>query len=85
MRQAAMLRDGCGEIGNSPMELNGKFCLITGGTKGVGAAVAVERARRGAPMPIVGRVAEAVATLVCNNLITGGNLAIDGGMKMRIA
>lgn len=67
------------------MELNGKFCLITGGTKDIGAAVAVERARRGVPIPIVGRVAEAVAALVCNNFITGGNLAIDGGMTMRIA
>lgn len=37
------------------MELFGKAALVTGGTKGIGAAVAVELARRGADVAIVGR------------------------------
>jgi NAD(P)-dependent dehydrogenase (short-subunit alcohol dehydrogenase family) len=41
-----------------PMELNEKVCLITGGTKGIGAAAAVELARRGAHITIIGRTAD---------------------------
>ena len=37
------------------MELLGKAALVTGGTKGIGAATAVELARRGADVAIVGR------------------------------
>src|SRR5437588_2653300 len=37
------------------MELKGKACLITGGTKGIGAATAVEFARLGADVAITGR------------------------------
>jgi NAD(P)-dependent dehydrogenase (short-subunit alcohol dehydrogenase family) len=40
------------------MELEGKVCLITGGTKGIGAAAAVELARRGADVAINGRAAD---------------------------
>jgi NAD(P)-dependent dehydrogenase (short-subunit alcohol dehydrogenase family) len=40
------------------MKLKGKVCLITGGTRGIGAAVAIELARRGADVSINGRVAD---------------------------
>ncbi len=40
------------------MNLNGKVCLITGGTKGIGAAAALELARQGADISINGRVAD---------------------------
>ncbi len=39
----------------SAVELRGKVALVTGGTKGIGAAAAVELARRGAEVAIVGR------------------------------
>ena len=37
------------------MRLEGKACLVTGGTRGIGAATAVEYARRGADVALVGR------------------------------
>ncbi|HZK82490.1 MAG TPA: SDR family oxidoreductase [Humisphaera sp.] len=37
------------------MELAGKVCLVTGGTKGIGAATAIALARRGALVAVVGR------------------------------
>ena len=38
------------------MNLQGKVCLVTGGTRGIGAAGAIELARRGADVAINGRV-----------------------------
>lgn len=43
------------------MDLKGKACLITGGTKGIGAATAVEFARLGADVAITGRRDDAEA------------------------
>ena len=37
------------------MQLNGKVCLVTGGTRGIGAAAAIAYAREGADVAIVGR------------------------------
>lgn len=46
------------------MQLSGKACLITGGTKGIGAATAIELARCGADVAIVGRNDDAEAAEV---------------------
>jgi NAD(P)-dependent dehydrogenase (short-subunit alcohol dehydrogenase family) len=43
------------------MNLQGKACLITGGTKGIGAATAIEFARLGADIAITGRRDDAEA------------------------
>jgi NAD(P)-dependent dehydrogenase (short-subunit alcohol dehydrogenase family) len=43
------------------MELQGKVCLVTGGTKGIGAATALELAQRGARVAVNGRTADDAA------------------------
>jgi len=43
------------------MELNGKACLVTGGTKGIGAATAIALAEGGADVAINGRTDDAEA------------------------
>src|SRR5713101_1689530 len=43
------------------MQLNGKVCLVTGGTRGIGAASALALAREGADVAIVGRNADNAA------------------------
>lgn len=43
------------------MKLDGKVCLITGGSSGIGAATARELASRGADIALCGRAAEALA------------------------
>lgn len=46
------------------MDLNGKVCLITGGTRGIGAATAIALAREGADISINGRIADDAAKSV---------------------
>ena len=46
------------------MELANKVCLITGGTSGIGAATAIEFARRGANVAIAGLQADSTACAV---------------------
>jgi NAD(P)-dependent dehydrogenase (short-subunit alcohol dehydrogenase family) len=59
-------------------ELAGKVVLLTGGTEGIGRAAALELARKGAKLTIVGRDAAKV-TRVCSELSTAsGNPAVDG-------
>jgi len=47
------------------VELNGKVCLVTGGTRGIGAAAAVLLARSGADVAIVGRRNDEEARATC--------------------
>ena len=46
------------------MKLENKICLVTGGTRGIGAATAVEFARRGASIAICGRSRDEAAQQV---------------------
>jgi NAD(P)-dependent dehydrogenase (short-subunit alcohol dehydrogenase family) len=65
------------------MDLNGKVCVITGGTKGIGAATALLFARRGAHVAIVGRDLEDVEardTKTRLELCSGKSLVIRGDM-----
>ena len=47
------------------MQLAGKVALVTGGTRGIGAAAAVDFARRGADVAIVGRYDDDEAQRAC--------------------
>ena len=54
------------------MQLNGKVCLVTGGTRGIGAAAAVALARAGADLALVGRHADDEATTVKKEIERNG-------------
>ena len=59
------------------MTMQGKICLITGGTNGIGKSTAQELARMGATVVIVGRNAQKTAQVVEEIRAASGNKNVD--------
>ena len=59
------------------MTMEGKICLITGGTNGIGKSTAQELARLGATVVIVGRNAQKTARVVEEIRAASGNKNVD--------
>jgi len=59
------------------MTMQGKICLITGGTNGIGKSTAQELARMGATVVIVGRDAQKTFKVVEEIRATSGNNKVD--------
>ena len=64
------------------MDLHGKVALVTGGTKGIGQATAIELARRGAEIAVVGRSHDDAARQVQHQIESLGRqcLVVVGDM-----
>lgn len=57
--------------------MNGKICLVTGGTNGIGKSTALELARMGANVIIVGRNAQKTSPVVEEIRSATGNMKVD--------
>src|SRR5688500_2021912 len=57
--------------------MNGKICLVTGGTNGIGKSTAQELARMGATVVIVGRNAQKTSKVVEEIRVASGNKNVD--------
>lgn len=59
------------------MTMQGKICLITGGTNGIGKSTALELARMGATVVIIGRDAQKTAQVVAEIREASGHNTVD--------